>query len=201
MKGFTLIELLVVVAIIGLLSAIAIPAYKDYTIKSKVIDLVTRFSQISQGNKEKLATDGAFLSATDLGYANTSGDLTSPTDFSPYAAAVSIGGNLQETPNQIPLSRTCQDGSRVYITNYSAVIADPGDDILYGEYLFVNDDQAYTVCYTAFLDVNNLPIAGEYPLTCNFPNGVQVTASNYTAVSDFVTAADGASCDWDDYAP
>ncbi len=50
-KGFTLIELMIVVAIIGILAAVAIPAYQDYTIKSKI----TEASNLVAGVKQAIA--------------------------------------------------------------------------------------------------------------------------------------------------
>ena len=65
-KGFTLIELMIVVAIIGILAAVAIPAYQDYIARAQASEAITLLGGTKSYVEEKLGVDGAFPTDAEL---------------------------------------------------------------------------------------------------------------------------------------
>ena len=71
-SGFTLIELMIVVAIIGILAAIALPAYQDYTIRAKVSECSGILAACKTGVSEYFASEGSLpTDASEAGCATT----------------------------------------------------------------------------------------------------------------------------------
>ena len=88
-KGFTLIELMIVVAIIGILAAIAIPAYQDYTIRAQVTEGLSLASPVKAGVAESYANSGTW--PADLAAAG--GTLATPPSGK-YVTGVTVANGV-----------------------------------------------------------------------------------------------------------
>ncbi|OEC92135.1 prepilin-type N-terminal cleavage/methylation domain-containing protein [Acinetobacter sp. YK3] len=90
-KGFTLIELMIVVAIIGILAAIAIPAYQDYIARAQMSEAMTLASGVKGAVSEVFAQDGTCPT-------NGANGIAAATDINgKYVLSVTTGGTAAAT--------------------------------------------------------------------------------------------------------
>jgi len=90
-KGFTLIELMIVVAIIGILAAIAVPAYQDYTIRSRVSEGAALVGAARTALDVTYAGSGTLV-GTDYGSHGSLGLSASTSYRSKYVSYISVIG-------------------------------------------------------------------------------------------------------------
>ena len=114
-KGFTLIELMIVVAIIGILAAVALPAYKDYTVKAKMAEVVLAASQCRTTVAEVYQTAPAGTAPGANGWG--CGESTSSTK---YVASVATDANGVITVTTQGFSDTTIDAKTIRLIPQTA---------------------------------------------------------------------------------
>lgn len=101
-KGFTLIELMIVVAIIGILAAVALPAYQDYTARAKVSEVVLAASTCRTAISEASQTGfAAAPTAADSFGCGEGGGTNSPLSQYVEKISTSTAGVITVTARQI----------------------------------------------------------------------------------------------------
>ena len=112
-QGFTLIELMIVVAIIGILAAIAIPAYQDYIARSQVSEASTLIGGARTAIEEDVAQQGAFPNTAALSALGVrmSGQYVSALTTTPGGTS---SGTLTATFKSANVSAGIQGGTLVY---------------------------------------------------------------------------------------
>lgn len=118
--GFTLIELMIVVAIIGILAAVALPAYQDYTVRAKISEAVIAGSSVKSLLSEAFQADNV----AGMNAAATSYNLVPAAQkSSKYVTDIQVTGGATPWPIVVTIAATAANGIPTAINGQTIVFS------------------------------------------------------------------------------
>ncbi|MFZ4478320.1 MAG: pilin [Rhodoferax sp.] len=114
-KGFTLIELMIVVAIIGILAAVALPAYQDYTVRAKVSEVLLAASAPKTAITEAAATLSALPGSASVTVNSQVSKYVSGVTWDGSIVTATAAGDSAITGSTITLTPTLLNGQVTWV--------------------------------------------------------------------------------------
>ena len=121
-QGFTLIELMIVVAIIGILAAVALPAYQDYTVRAKVTEVILAASGAKTGVAEAYATYSSMPSAAQFVAVNQISKNVSGVNWTGASVVATGTGDVNINGSTITLIPSSSSSTGIVQWTYNGAI-------------------------------------------------------------------------------